>query len=81
VLLLSHSTDGVPIDIFLGSMASEMCGQVRAAVAPEVVDFFTNGLPHPGLALLVFAEFVPVDAAPVVASLAEEGGGAGTGGS
>ncbi len=71
MLLLSHSTDGVPIDLFLGSMATEMAGLVRAGLAPEVLDFFTNGLPHPRLALLVFAEFVPVDPAPVVVSLPE----------
>ncbi len=66
---MSHSMDGVPIDLFLGSMASETGHLVRPALAPEAAEFFTNSLPHAKLALLVFAEFVPVDPAPVVISL------------
>jgi hypothetical protein len=66
---MSNSMDGVPIDLFLGSMASETGHLVRPALAPEAAEFFTNSLPHSKLALLVFAEFVPVDPTPVVLNL------------
>jgi hypothetical protein len=42
---------------------------LAAGLPQHVLDFFGNGLPHSRLALLVFAEFVPVDPLPIAAAL------------
>ena len=59
---LLQGTEAVPIDLMLGSMSSELCHILRLSLPSEVLDFFGNRLPHPRLAVLVFAEFTKVDA-------------------
>ena len=54
--------DAIPIDLLLGSMSSELYHVLRGHLPQEVLDFFMSGLPHPKLAVLVFAEFTTVDA-------------------
>ena len=46
----------------LGSMSSELFHILKISLPHEVLDFFGNGLPHPKLAVLVFVEFMKVDA-------------------
>ena len=61
LLLLNQAVDSVPLDLFLGSMCSELYHATKAYIPPEVLDFFGNVLPHPKLAVLVFAEFTTVE--------------------
>jgi hypothetical protein len=58
--------DAVPIDLLLGSMSSELFHVLKGSLPQEVLDFFSNGLPHPRLAVLVFAEFTTVDPVPTL---------------
>ena len=61
VLVVNQGPDGVPIDLLLGSMSSELYHLLKNVLPQEVSDFFGNSLPHPKLAVLVFAEFTSVD--------------------
>ncbi|KIY93282.1 hypothetical protein MNEG_14680 [Monoraphidium neglectum] len=88
VLLGSGHYDGLPIDLFLGGLSSELAALLKdpsapgagASGAPDaaaaaaassptgVLDFFSITLPLKQLAVLVFAEFVTVDAQPPAAA-------------
>lgn len=64
VLVMNQGPDGIPIDLLLGSMSSELYHLLKNMLPQEVSDFFGNNLPHPKLAVLVFAEFTTVDPMP-----------------
>ncbi|GLI68585.1 hypothetical protein VaNZ11_013055, partial [Volvox africanus] len=67
VLLMNQGPDGIPIDLLLGSMSTELFHLMKGVLPQEVCDFFGNCLPHPRLAVLVFAEFTSVDPMPTLA--------------
>ena len=63
---MNQGPDGIPIDLLLGSMSSELYHLMKSMLPQEVSDFFGNNLPHPKLAVLVFSEFTSVDPVPTV---------------
>ncbi|GLC51592.1 hypothetical protein PLESTB_000519200 [Pleodorina starrii] len=66
VLVMNQGPDGIPIDLLLGSMSTELFHVMKTVLPQEVCDFFGNCLPHPRLAVLVFAEFTSVDPMPTL---------------
>lgn len=66
VLVMNHGPEGVPIDLLLGSMSTELHHVMKGVLPQEVSDFFTSCLPHPRLAVLVFAEFTAVEPIPIM---------------
>jgi hypothetical protein len=64
LLLAQQGRDAVPIDLLLGCMSPELQRIMGDALPPHVLDFFSNSLPHPLLASLVFAEFTHVGPMP-----------------
>lgn len=65
VLVMNQGPDGIPVDLLLGSMSSELYHLLKNMLPQEVSDFYGNNLPHPKLAVLVFAEFTTVDPMPI----------------
>lgn len=64
LLLADSSSEGVPLDILLGCMCSELLGLLKPCLSQDILDVFEGFLPHARLALLVFVEFTSVDPAP-----------------
>ena len=58
--------DGIPIDLPLGSMSSELYHLMKGQLPKEVIDFFGNNLPHHKLAVLVISEVTTVDPLPTM---------------
>lgn len=52
----------LPLDSLVMTYVSLLSSTVLCV--QDVTAYFVNSLPHPSLALLVFAEFTSVDAAP-----------------
>ncbi|EFJ49965.1 hypothetical protein VOLCADRAFT_89288 [Volvox carteri f. nagariensis] len=67
VLVMNQGPDGIPIDLLLGSMSTELFHLLKGVLPQEICDLFGNCLPHPRLAVLVFAEFTSVDPMPTLA--------------
>lgn len=66
VLVMNQGPEGIPIDLLLGSMSTELFHVMKAVLPQEICDYFGNCLPHPRLAVLVFAEFTTVDPMPTL---------------